>query len=239
MARRFSFLGFAALIAHAAAFGQAAAVQSPASLEVLRLAPQLVTFAGSEANFQSLVNGLAQGLPVTLVTATPDGFTQTASFTPGGTLTPLQVAQTLETARQQLISRGIAAPTAQQIGVVLAGGSLPTAAGNVPVAGLVPLASMQTSASAGTTVPSTGNTGGLTVQTVPTPTVAAPVAGAAAAPVQFTSDSPRLGNTSDAPIPSASTASSSATSPAAATAGTPAARSNGPPSPAAQLQNRR
>lgn len=227
MARRFSFLGLAALIAHAAAFGQAAAVQSPASLEVLRLAPQLVAFAGSDANFQSLVNGLAQGLPVTLVTATPDGFTQTASFTPGGTLTPLQVAQTLEAARQQLISRGIAAPTAQQLGVVLAGGTLPTAAGNVPVAGLVPLASMQTSASVGASTPSAGNTSGLTVQSTQT-----------AAPMQFTSDSPRLGNTSDSPIPSASPVPATSSVPASTT-GTAGARSNGPPSPAAQLQNRR
>lgn len=218
MARRLSLLAFLALAAHAAAFGQAAAVQSPASLEVLRLAPQLVAFAGSDANFQSLVNGLAQGLPVTLVTATPDGLTQTASFTPSGTLTPLQVAQTLEAARQQLISRGIATPNAQQIGVVLAGGSLPTAAGNVPVTGLVPLAAAQTSASAGVTA-SAGAT-------------------APAAPMQFTSDSPRLGNTSDTPSAPASTVPATSSVPAA-TAATPGARSNGSPSPAAQLQNRR
>ena len=81
------------------------------------LAPQLVVFAGSQQNFQSLVDGLAAGVPVTLVTQSADGSTQTTTFTPNGTLTAAQVAQTLEAARQQLISRGIAAPTAEQIGV--------------------------------------------------------------------------------------------------------------------------
>lgn len=238
MQKRLSLLAFLALVVPAVALSQTAVVQSPASLEVLRLAPQLVAFAGSEANFQSLVNGLAQGLPVTLVTATPDGFTQTASFTPSGTLAPLQVAQTLETARQQLISRGIATPSAQQIGVVLAGGSLPTAAGNVPVTGLVPLAAVQTSASAGATAPTPGSTGGLTVQTTPTAAATPPAASAPAAPVQFTSDSPRLGNTSDTPIAPASPVPATSAVPST-TAGTGGVRSNGSPSPAAQMQNRR
>ncbi|TMH64238.1 MAG: hypothetical protein E6H57_16070 [Betaproteobacteria bacterium] len=42
---------------------------SPA-LEVQRLAPQLVAFAGGDANFQNLVNGLASGTLVTLSTGT-------------------------------------------------------------------------------------------------------------------------------------------------------------------------
>src|SRR3979490_1606955 len=81
----------------------------PAAVTVQQLAPQLVDFAGSLANFQSLVNGLALGVPVTLVTLTPEGFTQTVTFTPAaGGMTPVDIARTLELARQNLIARGIA-----------------------------------------------------------------------------------------------------------------------------------
>src|SRR4051794_31689515 len=72
---------------------------SPA-VEVQRLAPQLVQFAGSLANFQSLANGLALGLPVTLTSVTPDGFLQTVTFTPAATQAPVDVARSLERARQ-------------------------------------------------------------------------------------------------------------------------------------------
>jgi hypothetical protein len=43
----------------------------------------------------------------------------------------------LEGARQSLISRGIAAPTAQQLAATLAGGSLATNLGPTPVTGLI------------------------------------------------------------------------------------------------------
>ena len=86
----------------------------PPAVSVQRLAPQLVPFAGSEANFQSLVNGLATGTQVQLFTVLPNGFIQNVSFTPTAALTPTQVAQTLETARQQLIGLGIGTPTSEQ-----------------------------------------------------------------------------------------------------------------------------
>ena len=154
MARRLFLLApFLALLAlgfQSAAFSQAA--QSAASTQVQGLAPQLVEFAGSQQNFQSLVDGLAGGVPVTLSTLAADGSMQTTTFTPNGTLTAAQIAQTLEAARQQLISRGISAPTAQQIGVTLAGGALPTIAGTVQVTGLVPVtaAATPTAAAGGT-----------------------------------------------------------------------------------------
>src|SRR5207237_635690 len=88
-------------------------------------------FAGGDVNFANLVNGLALGLPVTLTTPVGIGVTQVVNFTPLGTMSALQIAQTLETARQSLISRGIATPTAQQIGATLIGGQLPTALGTV------------------------------------------------------------------------------------------------------------
>jgi hypothetical protein len=95
---------------------------------VQQLAPQLVTFAGSQANFQNLVTGLAQGTQVQLFSVLPDGSTQVVSFTPA----PVPVAQIpslLESTRQQLIGLGIATPTAQQLALALTGGTVPTALG--------------------------------------------------------------------------------------------------------------
>ena len=117
-------------------FAQALQVQDSSqvatALQVQRLAPQLVAFAGGDANFQNLVNGLATGAPVTLVSGT-----ESVTFTPSTTMTPSDIAQTLEKLRQQLIGRGIATPTAQQLATALAGGTLPTAAGPTQVNGAV------------------------------------------------------------------------------------------------------
>jgi hypothetical protein len=139
MKRRLRLCFAAALLAAGAAHAQMVQTQTAVSpaLEVQRLAPQLVAFAGSDVNFQNLVNGLALGLPVTLSTPLPGGATQLVSFTPGTTMTPLQIAQTLEAARQAAIANGIAAPTAQQLGVLLNGGALPTALGTTNVNPLV------------------------------------------------------------------------------------------------------
>jgi len=122
----------------AGAIAQTTLLPTPVAQEVQRLAPQLVTFAGSNANFQNLVNGLSQGVSVTLTTVTADGFLQTVTFTPASAMSSAEIARTLETARQQLIARGIANPTAEQIGVTLAGGNLPTPSGTAPVSGLLP-----------------------------------------------------------------------------------------------------
>ena len=61
----------------------------PPTVAVQQLAPQLVPFAGSQANFQNLVTGLAQGTQVQLFSVLPDGSTQVVSFTPA----PVPVAQ--------------------------------------------------------------------------------------------------------------------------------------------------
>src|SRR5437763_5813676 len=110
---------------------------SQPAVEVQRLAPQLVAFAGGDVNFNNLVNGLALGLPVTLSSATAPGVTQVVTFTPSGTMSVTQIAQLLESARQSLIGRGIAPPSAEQLGAVLAGGTLSTTLGGTPVTGLV------------------------------------------------------------------------------------------------------
>ena len=137
MKRIVLFLAAAALAG--AAQAQTVFVQSGSqpALEVQRLAPQLVAFAGGDLNFQNLVNGLALGVPVTLTTTIAPGQTQVATFTPRGTMTALQIAQVLENARQSLIARGIATPSAQQLATTLVGGALPTAFGAAQVPGVV------------------------------------------------------------------------------------------------------
>jgi len=143
---------FTALALPAAAGAQTTQFQLGAqpALEVQRLAPQLVAFAGGDVNFNNLVNGLALGLPVTLASATAPGVTQVVTFTPSGTMSVTQIAQLLETARQSLIARGIATPTPDQLGAVLTGGTLSTALGATPVNGLV-------STTSGLTTNTTGN----------------------------------------------------------------------------------
>lgn len=125
---------FAAFALSAAAFAQTSV--SPAQ-QVQLLAPQLVPFAGSPGNFDSLVNGLTTGVPVTLVTIATDGTLQIVTFTPGTALTAGDTARLLETARQNLIVRGIAAPTAQQIAASLLGGTVPTPSGTAALTGVL------------------------------------------------------------------------------------------------------
>jgi hypothetical protein len=98
--------------------------------------PQFSTFAGSDANLQSLVNGLGAGQAVTLVTQNADGSLQIVTFTPPSGLGS-GVSRALEQARTNLIARGIAQPTGQQIAVALMGGTLATSAGAVPIPGVL------------------------------------------------------------------------------------------------------
>ena len=123
------------------------------TLDVQRLAPQLVAFAGGDANFQNLVNGLASGTPVTLTTVAPNGVTQAVTFTPTGTMSAQQIAQTLENVRQSLIARGIAAPNGQQLATALAGGALATPAGTAQVSPAVAIQNTFGQAAAGASNP--------------------------------------------------------------------------------------
>src|ERR671922_1856861 len=127
-------------------------------LQVEGLAPQLVAFAGGEANLANLVNGLAFGLPVTLTSTVSPGVTQVVTFTPAGTMSPVQIAQTLEAARQALIARGVATPTAQQIGAALTGGTITTASGTAQLNALI-----NTTTAANTSTTGTAAAGGSAV----------------------------------------------------------------------------
>ncbi len=200
----------AAAIAACLIFAPFAEAQVSAAQQVQQLAPQLVVFAGSQANFESLANGLAQGLAVTLVGTTADGLQQTATFTPAGRMTPLQVAQRLEQARQQLITQGIAAPTPEQI-----------------AAALVPRANVAVQQAA---LPASTGASAAPVQ-APTMTSATPF-------TRNTSDTPFSGNTSNSPL-RGNTSDSRLPGNASNSPGTVAAPPNGTASPAAQMQGRR
>jgi hypothetical protein len=113
-----------------------AAAQTPAQ-QIMATSPQLVVFSGSDANLQSLANGLALGQPVTLVTQSADGLLQIATFTPPNRLTAAETSRALEQARTTLIARGISQPSAQQIGAVLMGGTILTSSGQVAVPGVL------------------------------------------------------------------------------------------------------
>jgi hypothetical protein len=126
----------AALLLSAVAYAQTTGT-SPNTQQVQLLAPQLLAFSGSTGNFDSLVTGLTLGTPVTLATVSPDGFVQIVTFLPGTTLSAVDAARNLETARQSLITRGIAAPTAQQLAVALMGGTLTTPSGSTAVTGVL------------------------------------------------------------------------------------------------------
>jgi hypothetical protein len=208
--------------AFAQGFTTATTTTTTPAISVQRLAPQLVAFAGSQANFQNLVTGLAQGTPVQLVSVLPDGSAQVVNFTPTGTLTTEQIAQTLEATRQRLIGLGIATPTAEQLATALVGGTVPTALGGSAVTGALPQtqpsAAAQVQGNLGiagaggttptTTTPTTPTTPApaVTVQTIPATTSNTVAAGtsALAAPRTLTSDSPiPAGATSRSPVPTA------------------------------------
>jgi len=142
----------AALSLSAAAFPQTPA--SPAVRQVQLLAPQLLAFAGSAANFQSLVNGLTQGTPVTLTATGADGSVQIVTFAPGTALSAADAARVLESARQSLISRGIAAPSAQQLAIALTAGTTNLTAAN--------LQALQAGLAQNTPVTLAGASGGVT-----------------------------------------------------------------------------
>jgi hypothetical protein len=126
----------AALMLGAAAYAQTTTISINAQ-QVQLLGPQLLAFSGSTANFDSLVNGLTTGTPVTLTTLSADGFVQIVTFLPGTTMSALDAARNLESTRQALIARGVATPTAQQLAIALVGGTLTTPSGSTPVAGVL------------------------------------------------------------------------------------------------------
>jgi len=123
--------------AAAFAFGVAAFAQTTPSQQVQLIAPQLVPFSGSTGNFESLVNGLTTGSAITLTSVGLDGSLQITTFVPGTTLSALDAARALESARQSLITRGIANPTGQQLAAALVGGTVAAPSGSSAIVGIL------------------------------------------------------------------------------------------------------
>ncbi len=104
---------------------------------VLQAAPQLVSFAGSPANFRSLVFGLTQGRPVRLVEQDVAGFSRVTVLTPSVALPAPQVMAVLERARQDLASLGVARPSPAQLSIALVGGILDIPTGRTELSGVL------------------------------------------------------------------------------------------------------
>lgn len=201
--------GLVAILA-IACHGASAQTTVPPAITVQRIAPQLVQFAGSQTNFQSLVVGLAQGTQVQLFSILPDGSTQITTFTPTSRLPTDQIAQVLERARQQLIGLGIANPTGEQLANALMGGTIPTALGGSTVAGVLaapnpPAAAVQAQTSAAAAA--TGATTSATPVTAPPVNVQLVPGATTSTAATSTAPLPRV-NTSDSPLPAGATSRS-------------------------------
>jgi hypothetical protein len=107
----------------AALFATAPAWAQPDG-DLARLSSQYASWAGSKANADALVGGLARGSSITLVTSGPNGSASLAGFTPSGARSPAEVRSALASAQQSLARLGITRPTAEQIQAALIGGDV-------------------------------------------------------------------------------------------------------------------
>lgn len=108
------------------------ATSTQASTKVqTKLVTQFSGFAGSEANAQSLITGLRNGEPVTLVAPAASGqASPTLTIdTPTRPMGYGNVSISLALAKQQLADLGITQPTPQQIQTALTGGAITTGSG--------------------------------------------------------------------------------------------------------------
>ena len=131
----------AALLAASTAWAQ------PSDNDLAGLSSQYTSWAGSKANADALVGGLARGSSITLVTSGPNGRASLAGFTPSGPMSPEAVRSALASAQQTLARMGITRPTAEQIQAALIGGDVVVpsgatrqVAGSVGVRGIAPVA---------------------------------------------------------------------------------------------------
>ena len=115
--------------------------------DLARLSSQYASWAGSKANADAIVGGLARGSSITLVTSGPNGSASLAGFTPSGAMSSAQVGSALASAQQSLSRLGITRPNAEQIqaaliggDVVVPGGATRQVAGSIGVRGARPVA---------------------------------------------------------------------------------------------------
>jgi hypothetical protein len=116
------------LAACLAVAANAMAASAPAA-EATRLSAQYSDWAGGRSNADSLVAGLRNAAPVTLVTNGPDRGASIAGFTPSAPMSYGAVGSALSDARRSLARVGISKPNAEQIQAALIGGEVRTAQG--------------------------------------------------------------------------------------------------------------
>jgi hypothetical protein len=123
-----------------------AAPSAPA--EANRLTSQYSEWAGGRPNADSLVAGLRNGAPITLVTNGADRSVSMAGFTPTTSMSYGAVSSALANAQRSLSRIGIAKPNAEQIQAALIGGEITTpkgatilVKGSVAPRGMAPIAS--------------------------------------------------------------------------------------------------
>ena len=116
------------LAASLAVAANAMAASAPAS-ESTRLSSQYSEWAGGKANSDSLVAGLRNGTPVTVVTNGADRTVSIAGFTPSAPMSYGSASAALSSAQRSLARLGIAKPSADQIQAALIGGEVTTAGG--------------------------------------------------------------------------------------------------------------
>jgi hypothetical protein len=137
---------FAASLAIA---GNALAASAPApTTDATRLSSQYSEWAGGRENADSLVAGLRNGAPITLVTNGANRAVSIAGFTPTSSMSYGGVGTALANARSTLARAGFNKPTAEQIQAALIGGEITTSngkttmvKGSVAPRGTTPLAS--------------------------------------------------------------------------------------------------
>jgi len=107
----------------------AMAASAPAPTEASRLASQYSDWAGSRSNADSLIAGLRNGAPITIVTNSPDRSVSIAGFTPASSMSYGGVSSALAAAQHSLARLGIRQPNAEQIQAALIGGEVELGSG--------------------------------------------------------------------------------------------------------------
>ncbi|MGZ5037322.1 MAG: hypothetical protein ACXWG1_13205 [Usitatibacter sp.] len=110
----------------------AMAASAPAT-EATKLSSQYSDWAGGRSNAESLVAGLRNAAPITLVTSGPDHSASIAGFTPSAPLSYDAVKAALSNAQRSLARVGVSKPNAEQIQAALIGGEVKTARGGTAV----------------------------------------------------------------------------------------------------------
>jgi len=123
----------AASLAASLAFAANAMAAAAPATEASRITNEYSDWAGGRSNAESIVAGLRNGAPVTIVTNSPDRRVSIAGFTPASSMSYGHVASALAGAQHSLSRLGIRKPDAEQIQAALIGGEISTASGGTTV----------------------------------------------------------------------------------------------------------